>query len=191
MNETDVDAVTSLINETYRNYNFFTPYQPNDFLEFLKRMPHFDLHNILLLEDNDGIKACLGYWEYNKVRKYIVQKLGWKLNMQINLMRVIGLFTKMPHIPKLGEPLLSYNLIIMAYKNPESLTELIRRVVNIALENKINFIHATVDPENPTATILSQFTHTKMKLYFFTKSLKQKRLPNLRERRLYVDALEM
>jgi GNAT superfamily N-acetyltransferase len=191
MNKTDVNAVTSLINKTYRNYNFFTPYQPNDFSEFLKRTPHFDLHNILLLEDNDGIKACLGYWEYNKVRKYIVQKLDWKLNMQTNLMRVIGIFTKMPHIPKLGEPFLSYNLIIMAYKNLESLTELIRKVVNIALENKINFIHATVDPKNPTAAILSQFTHTKMKLSFFTKSLKQERLPNLRERKLYVDALEM
>jgi hypothetical protein len=154
-------------------------------------MPHFDLHNILLFEENDGIKACLGYWEYNKVRKYIVQKLGWKLNMQINLMRAIGLFTKMPHIPKLGEPFLSYNLIIMAYRNPESLAELIRKVVNIALENKINFIHATVDPKNPTAAILSQFTHTKMKLSFFTKSLKQEILPDLRERMLYVDALEM
>jgi len=191
MNETDVDAVTNLINETYRNYNFFTPYQPNDFLEFLKRMPHFDFHNILLLEDNDGIKACLGYWEYNKVRKYIVQKLNWKLKAQTYLIRVIGLFTKMPHIPKLGEALLSYNLTIMAYRNPENLAELIRKVLNIALKNRINFIHVTVDPKNPIAAILSQFTHTKMKLYFFTKSLRQERLTNLGERKLYVDALEM
>ncbi len=189
--ETDIGAMTNLINETHRNYNFFTPYQPNDFLEFLKRMPHFDLHDILLLEDNDGIKACLGYWEYDKVRKYIVQKLNWKLNGQMRFLRVIGLFAKMPHIPKLGEPLLSYNLIITAYKNPESLAELIRKMVNIALENKINFIHATVDPKNPTAAILSQFTHTKMKLYFFMKSLKQEKLPNLGDRKLYVDALEM
>ena len=191
MNETDIDAVTNLINETHRNYNFFTPYQPNDFLEFLKRMPHFDFHNILLLEDNDGIKACLGYWEYNKVRKYIVQKLNWKLKAQTYLIRVIGLFTKMPYIPKLGEALLSYNLTIMAYRKPENLAELIRKVLNIALKNRINFIHVTVDPKNPIAAILSQFTNTKMKLYFFTKSLRQERLPNLGERKLYVDALEM
>jgi ribosomal protein S18 acetylase RimI-like enzyme len=191
MDETDVDAVTNLINETYRNYNFFTPYQPNDFLEFLKRTPHFGLHNILLREDNDGVKACLGYWEYNKVRKYIVQKLNWKVNGQMRLMRVIGLFTKMPYIPKLGEPLLSYNLIIMAYRKPESIAELIRKVVNIALENNINFIHVTVDSKNPIAAILSQFTHTKMKLHFFMKPLKQETLPNLGERKLYVDALEM
>jgi ribosomal protein S18 acetylase RimI-like enzyme len=179
MEETDSDAVSDLINETYRNYDFFTPYHPNSLLEFLKRMPHFDFHNILLLEDKGGIEACLGYWEYNKVRKYIVQKLNWKLKTQTYLIRMIGLFTKMPQIPKLGEALLSYNLTITGYRNPESLAELIRTVVNIALKNKINFIHVTVDPRNPIAAILWQFTHTKMKLYFFTKSLMNERLPNL------------
>jgi len=191
MEETDADDVTDLINETYRDYNFFTPYHPNDFLELLKRMPHFDLHNILLLEENDDIKACLGYWEYDKVRKYIVQKLNWRLKTQTYLMRVVGLFTKMPRIPKLGEALLSYNLTITAYKDPESLTELIRNVINIAHNNKINFIHSTVDPQNPIAAILSQFAHTKMKMYIFTKPLKQQKPLNLGERKLYVDPLEM
>jgi hypothetical protein len=79
----------------------------------------------------------------------------------------------------------------MAYRNPESLTELIREVINIALENKMNFIHATVDPKNPIGTILQQFTHTKMKLGFFTKLLTQETLPRLGEKKLYVDALEM
>jgi GNAT superfamily N-acetyltransferase len=191
MDETDVDAVTSLINETYRNYNFFTPIQPNDFLGQLKRMPHFDFHNILLYEDNEGVKACLAYWEYDKVRKYIVQRLNWKLKAQTYAIRAIGLFAKAPHMPRLGEALLSYNLTIMAYKKSESLAELVKNVVNIALKNKINFIHATVDPKNPIAAILSRFTHTKMKLYFFTKSLKQDKSPNLGERKLYVDPLEM
>jgi len=191
MEETDADAVTNLINETYRNYNFFTPYHPNDFLELLNRMPHFDFHNILLLEEKDDIQACLGYWEYDKVRKYIVQKLNWSLKTQTYLIRLLGLFTKMPRIPKLGEALLSYNLTIIAYKNPESLIELVRSVINIAHKNKINFIHAPLDPKNPIAAILSQFTHTKMKLYIFTKPLKQEKPLNLGERKLYVDALEM
>jgi hypothetical protein len=154
-------------------------------------MPHFDFHNILILEDNGDIKACLGYWNYNKVRRYIVRQLNWKLKAQTYLIRLIGLFTKMPHVPKNGEPLLSYNLTIMAYRSPESLTELIRNIINIALENKINFIHATVDPNNPIAAVLSQFRHTSHKTYFFTKSLRQERLPNLGERKLYIDATEM
>jgi GNAT superfamily N-acetyltransferase len=191
MNEADASAMTNLINETYRSYNFYTPYHPKEFLESLKRMPHFSFQNVHLLEDKDGIKACLGYWEYDKVRKYIVQKLNCRLRAQTYLIRAIGLFVKMPRMPKLGEALLSYNIIIMAYKNPESLAELIRNVINIALESKINFIHVSVDPETPAAAILSQFTHTKMKLHIFTKPLKQEELPNFEDRKLYVDALEM
>jgi hypothetical protein len=191
MNKADADAVTSLINETYRDYDFFSPYQSMDFLESLRRMPHFDFHSILILEDDDGIKACLGYWNYNKVRRYIVQKLNWKLKMQTYLIGLAGLFTKMPYIPKQGEPLLSYNLTIMAYRNPENMTELIKNVVNVAMEDKINFIHATVDPKNPIAAVLSQFRHTKIDLYFLIKSLRQERLPNLGEKKLYIDATEM
>jgi len=192
LEETDIDALTNLINETYRNYNFFAPLRPKEFLESLERIPHFDFHNVLvLIGDNDKIEASLGYWEYDKVRKYIVEKLNWKLKVQTRLIRLAGLFTRMPYIPKLSEPLLSYNLIIMAYRNLENVTELIKNMVNIALENKINFIHATVDPKNPIAAVLSQFTHTKKKLYFFVKWLRQERLPNLKERNLYIDAFEM
>ncbi|MGD0028889.1 MAG: GNAT family N-acetyltransferase [Candidatus Bathyarchaeia archaeon] len=191
MNETDVDDVTNLINEMYRDYDFFAPFQPKDFLEYLKRMPYFEFHNILVLEDNGGIKACLGYWDHSKVRRYIVEKMNRTLRIQTYLMKLIGLFAEMPRIPKPGEPLLNYNLTAMACRNSESMTELIKHTVNIALENKVNQIIVAVDPRNPIAANLSQFRHTEMKLHFFTKSLRQERLPNLGERKLYIDANQM
>ena len=192
MEEADVDDVTGLINEMYRGYDFFVPFQPKDFGEYLGRIPHFDFRNILVLEDNGMLEACLGVWEYDKVRKYIVEKLNWKLSLQTYLIRLIGLFTRMPYIPKPGEPLLSYNLATVAYKRPESMTELLKKTVNIALENKINFIHVTIDPSCPMATVLSQFRfQTRMKLHVLTKPLKQERFPHSRERKIYFDVAEM
>jgi len=192
MEEADVDDVTDLINEMYRGYDFFAPFQPKDFVEYLGRIPHFDFRNILVLEDNGELEACLGVWEYDKVRKYIVEKLNWRLKAQTSLIRLIGLFTRMPYIPKPGEPLLSYNLATAAYKRPESMTELLKKTVNIALENKINFIHVTIDPSCPMATVLSQFRfQTRMKLHVLTKPLKQERIPRSRERKIYVDVAEM
>ena len=191
MNKADVDDVTNLVNEMYRDYDFFVPFQPKDFPEYLRRMPNFDFHNVLVLEDNDGIKACLGYWDHSKVRRYIVEKMNRTLRIQAYLMRLIGLFAAMPRIPKSGEPLLNYNLTTMACKNSESMTELIKHTVNIALENKVNLIIAAIDPRNPIAANLSQFRHTEMKLHFFAKSFRQERLPNLGERKLYIDAAEM
>lgn len=191
MQKSDVDRVIGLINEMYHDYDFFTPLQTGDFIGYVKRMPFFDFHNVVILEDSEDVKACLGYWDYNKVRRYIVQKFNWRLKTQTSLMRLLGLFTKIPHTPKPGEPLLSYNLTTMAYKDPESITELIRHITNIALENKINFLNIPVDPDSQIAAVLSQFRHTKVKLHLFIKSLKLAEFPSLRERKLYIDVSEM
>jgi hypothetical protein len=121
-----------------------------------------------------------------------VEKLNWRLKAQTSLIRLIGLFTRMPYIPRPGEPLLSYNLATVAYKRPESMTELLKKTVNIALENKINFIHVTIDPSCPLATVLRQFRfQTRMKLHVLTKPLKQERVPHSGERKIYVDVAEM
>lgn len=191
MQKSDVERVADLINEMYHDYNFFTPFKTRDFIEYVRRIPHFDFHNIFVLEYNEEVMACVGFWDFNKVRKYIVEKFSLRLKAQIFLTRLIGLFTKVPHIPKQGEPLLSYNLTTLAYKDSESIRELIKYMVNLALKNEIHFLHIPVDPESQVAAVLSQFRHTVIKLLFFIKSLKQKGVPNLRERKLYISSSEM
>jgi ribosomal protein S18 acetylase RimI-like enzyme len=191
MKESDVEKVVAIINEMYRGYNFFHPFKPKDFLNYVERTPYFDLHNILLFQDEQDIKACLGYWDYNNIRKYIVQKFNWRLKTQLFLMKFLGLFTKTPHIPKQGDALSSYNLIMPAFKDTESIKDLIRHLINIALENKIYFLHVPVDPENPIAAVLSRFRHTKIRLHFFIKPLKQKSAPSLGNAKLFIDAAEI
>jgi len=192
MEEADVDDVTSLLNETYRGYDFFAPFKPEDFLEYLKRIPHFDFHNILVLERDGNLEACLGIWEYDKVRKYIVEKLNWRLSLQTSLIKMIGIFTRMPYIPKPGEALMSYNLATLAYKKTESMLELFKKAINTALDNKVNFINLTIDPLSSMAAILSQFKfQTRIKLHVFAKSLVQERFPNSWDRKIYVDVAEM
>jgi ribosomal protein S18 acetylase RimI-like enzyme len=192
MEEADIEDVAGLINEMYRGYDFFAPFESKDFAEYVGRIPHFDFRNILVFEDKGQLEACLGIWDYNKVRKYIVEKLNWRLSLQTQLIRLIGLFKRMPYIPRPGEPLLSYNLATMAYKKPESIGELLKKAVNIALDNKINFIHATIDQSCPVTTVISQFRYqTRIKLYILTKPLEQERFPHFGERRVYCDVAEM
>ena len=94
-------------------------------------------------------------------------------------------------MPKIGEPLSSYNLTNLAYKNQESITELIKHVINQALDNKINFLHVPVDLDTEIAAVLSKFRHTRLKLHFFVKSLKQAKAPDLEDAKLYIDASEL
>jgi GNAT superfamily N-acetyltransferase len=192
MEEADVGAVAGLLNKMYRGYDFFAPFEPKDFAEYVGRIPHFGFRSILVLEDKGELQACLGIWDYDKIRKYIVEKLNWRLNLQTYLIRMMGLFKRMPYIPKPGEPLLSYNLATLAFKKPESMVELLKKAVNVALDNKINFIHVTIDPSCPVATALSQFRfQTRMKLHVLTKPLKKERFPNSGERKTYVDVAEI
>lgn len=191
MERRDCHIVTDLINETYNGYSFFTPFQSDELLQYVGRMPYFGLDNIFVYEDAEDVKACLGFWDYNKVRRYIVQKFSWRLKAQRVLMRLAGAFTKMPDIPKPGEALLSYNLTTLGYKNVESITELTKHVLNVGLEKGVKLLHIPVDPESPIAAVLSQFRHARMKLHFFIKPLLQKALPDLKERKLYVDVSEM
>jgi RimJ/RimL family protein N-acetyltransferase len=191
MEEADVHDVTRLINDTYRDYNLFKPFEPSGFLDYVRRIPHFGLGNILVFDDDRDIKACLGYWNYNRVRRYIVQRMTWKLRAQMSMMRLAGLFTKVPHVPTVGEPLQSYNLATMAYKDPTAIMELLKHVINIASENKISFLHASVDPTSPIATILTQFRHTSVKLHVFTRSIRQEIFPNLSEGKLYIDVIDL
>jgi GNAT superfamily N-acetyltransferase len=192
MEEADVKNVVNLINEMYRGYDFFAPFEPKDFADYVKRIPHFDFHNILVFEDDGKLEACLGIWEYDKVRKYIVERLNWRMNLQTNLIKMIGLFTKMPYVPKPGEALLSYNLATIAYKKPESMLELLKKAVNIALDNKINFIHVTTDPSSPLDPLLLRFRYqTRMKLYFLAKPIGQVKMLQSRESKIYLDVAEL
>lgn len=81
MEQTNIEKVVSMINDMYHDYDFFRPFQSEDFAEHLKRMPFYDLRNILVFEDGEDIKACLGYWDYNKVMKFIVQKFNWRMRI--------------------------------------------------------------------------------------------------------------
>jgi GNAT superfamily N-acetyltransferase len=189
--ESDLIEIVSMINEMYKDYSFFHPFKKEDLLEYVKRMPGFDLHNLFVFQDDQGIKACLGYWDYAKVRKYIIERFNWALKAQLLLTRIAGLLVEVPHIPNPGEPLLSFNLILLAFKDAESLADLVKHIINIALENGVNFLHMPVDMESPEAEVLSRFRHTKVGLQFFIKPLSEERFSRLGENKLYIDTIEM
>ena len=189
--ESDLGDVVSLINEMHEGYDFFHPLQTSDLLDYARRTPGFSLDSIFVFEDNEGIKACLGCWDYVKVRKYIVQRFSWRMKAQLFMLRLAGLFADTPHIPGPGEPLLSYNLTTLAFKDSASITDLIKYVNNIAFENKIHLLHVPVDEESPAAEVLSRFRHARVGLQIFVKSLSGKKFARLGDGRLYVEATEI
>jgi GNAT superfamily N-acetyltransferase len=187
----DLEEVVALINEMYEGYDFFHPLRTSDLLDFAQRTPGFSLDNVFVFEDSEGIKACLGYWDCVKVRKYIVQRFSSSMKAQLLMLKIAGLFAKLPRIPGAGEPLLSYNLTTVAFKDPVSITDLIKYVNNIASENKIHLLQVRADVQSPAAEVLSKFRHARVGTQVFVKSLSGKKFPHLGESMLYVDATEI
>jgi GNAT superfamily N-acetyltransferase len=191
MESGDVNAVTDLINETYRDHDFFQPLTGKDLTDYVERMPYFDLQDILVYDDAEGIAACLGCWDYNKIRKYIVEKFSWKMRIQLSLLRLVSIFTPMPAIRQPGEQLLSYNLFMPAFRDAEGLTELVKRAIEKATENQITILNIPLDPESHVMPILSQFRHLKTKLHFLIKSLTYESFSNVGKRRIFIDVSEI
>ncbi|UCD96297.1 MAG: GNAT family N-acetyltransferase [Candidatus Bathyarchaeota archaeon] len=191
MESGDINAVTNLINETFRDHDFFQPLTEKELTDCIDRMPHFDLQDILVYDDAEGISACLGCWDYNKIRKYIVEKFSWKMRIQISLLRLASIFTPMPAIRQPGERLLSYNLFLPAFRDPESLTELVKSAIEKAAENQITILNIPLDPESHVTPILSQFRHLKTKLHFLIKPLTYESFSNVGKRRIFIDVSEI
>jgi GNAT superfamily N-acetyltransferase len=189
--KSDLGEVATMFNNMYRGYDFFHPLTAEDLLDYVGRMQGFDLNSLFIFEDDQGMKACLGCWDYTKVRRYIVQKFNWRLKTQLSLLKLAGLFTAMPRIPKSGEPLLSYNLTLLAFKDAESMTDLVKYAINMAVRNRISLLHVPLDLENPTAETLSHFRHTKIGLQFLVKPLPRREFPSFDANKLYIDATEI
>jgi GNAT superfamily N-acetyltransferase len=187
----DFGRIADLINEMYEDYDFFHPLEASDLVDFAGRTPGFSLNNMFVFEDSEGIKACLGYWDCVKVRRYIVQRFSASMKAQLLMLKIANLFAHVPRIPGVGEPLLSYNLTYLAFKDPANLTDLVKYVNNIAFENKIHLLQVPADVQSPTAEVLSKFRHARVVTQVFVKSLSGKSFSRLGDARLYVDATEI
>jgi hypothetical protein len=155
-------------------------------------MPGFSLENVYLSDHDDDVKACLGYWDYDKVMRMTVQRMNWRLRITALTARLLGAVTEMPKIPNPSEALRQYYLVPAAAKDPESLAELIKQVNNIALEDRVNFISLPLDPQNPMLESFSRFRHVRVKMHFLAKPLTTKaELSAMSQRKLYIDVLDI
>jgi hypothetical protein len=187
MTPEDIKDVVSMINETYHDYDFYSPYTEETFQDYIQRLPKDIQQNILVHKQENSIQACLGYWDYGKVIRERVQKLNTRLKAISFPIRFLGLFTKMPKIPKTGETLRQWYLFPVAYKDAASLTELIKHVNNLALKNNTTMLATALDDQSPIVNIMSKFRNVQVKLHYFVKPLRKKKITLLKERKIYID----
>ncbi len=187
----DLEAVSALINETYRGYDFFKPYTWSSLMDYVERLPGFSLDDLYVIEDERGIRACLGYWEYDRVLQFIVEGLTLRHKALATLMGVLGVFMNVPRIPALGEKVSQVFLTPIAYRDALSLGELIKFANNRALGSGVHYLSGATDVDGPLSKVYSSFRHTDTVGHVYVKSVDSTLEAPKREGPLFVDMTDI
>ncbi|MHA1862549.1 MAG: GNAT family N-acetyltransferase [Candidatus Thorarchaeota archaeon] len=181
----DLPRIVDLINATHSEYDLYKPLKIDEFSELLENRTHYNLHNILVYETEGTVEACLGYWDYNKVTKMTILQLSRKNRLMSLVLAFLGIFTKMPKIPNSGQLMKQYFLQDIGFTKPEYLSELLRHLNNMALENDIQYL-TMLGVEDPISDVLSKFMNTTSTEHIYAKLLKDLDLTGFGQRKLFL-----
>lgn len=190
MTSSDVSQVVGLINDQYRNRDFYTPLTEDDFLKKTKQLTDYGLHNIHVVEAADRILACAGLWDYSRILRAKVLRITTKLKMMSYALRFLNLFTDTMKLPSVGEPFRLMYVRDFAYADKLNLVdELIKHCLNIANSRGCNFLVFPLDPSDPTTNLIAKYKPIRITYHIYAKSLKKETLKI--QRMIYVDTADL
>jgi len=169
----DLAAIADLANGTWQGYELYEPMSSDTLSEFISRTPAYDLDNMFLLEENDEIVACLGFWDWSKATRVMVEKRNRKMQIVGLLADIARSFVPMPRMPEPGRALRQMVLTPIAFQNPVQIAVLLRHVNNIALLRDIDYIFCICDPEHSFLKGLKGFFRIDTSLHIYVKLLQE------------------
>jgi GNAT superfamily N-acetyltransferase len=185
----DLDRVADLMNETWRDHDFYEQMSGESLDMFVDRLCGHSVENIFLLEKEDRIVACLGFWDLSKVMQVTVRSLSMKLYATRLLLSLVRPFRPIPLIPGRGEVLKQYYLIPMGYREPAYLNQLLCHLNNVALTNGARQLLWICERDHPLMGNLEGFWRESFGVHFYVKRLRSD--AEFGERPVFVDGIDL
>ena len=180
MEKTDAGNVAELLNEYYHGYDLYVPFTGESLMEEIDRYPFFEMEDIILYEDETGLQACLGYWNYNKITKYSVNKIPQEMIDAANA-------SNAPFIPELGQTFSMYFSHYPAYRDETSFIDLVRYTNGVLLKRKVDYITFPVNAGTPLHNLLAEFPHVIGNTHIYAKPVGDSEFPNMGKNHVYVE----
>jgi hypothetical protein len=180
MQEDDAGIVAKLMNEYYQGYDLYKPFTEESLMEEIERYPFFEIDNISLFEDEKGLKACLGYWDYSKITRYKPLKIPQEMIDTL-------IASNAPYIPKLGSTSSIFFPHYAAYRDGECFKDLIRYTNNILQEEEATFLMFPVNEDSHMHNLLTEFPHNVGNTHIYAKPLDGRNFTNLGQNPVYVE----
>lgn len=180
MKESDAEELAKLLNNHYTGYDLYKPLTEKSLLKEIDRYPFFDIENILLYENDQGIQASLGYWDYDKIMRLSILKAP-------DAMIEAAIASNAPFIPKEGNTLSHYLSIYPALRDAKAFTDLVRYANKLLWKKKVHNLSIPVNVGTPTHTVLSGFPHIPGNMHIMAKPQKGTKFPNWGKNPVYID----
>jgi GNAT superfamily N-acetyltransferase len=185
----DLDAVAKLMNDTWQDYELYEPTSAEGLAAFIQRIPAYSFDNLLVLEDQGDILACLGFWDWRQIMRITVIERSLKMRMIGSLVNLVGRIRPMPRGVNSGDTLKQIMLTPIAFKEPAHLTQLIRYMNNQALSSGIEQIFCICESSHPLLNSMKAFIRINTGVNLYVKSLEPKIW--MSDKPVFVDGVDM
>lgn len=185
----DLGAVARLMNDTWQGYELYEPTSAESLAASIQRIPAYSFDNLLVLEGQGEILACLGFWDWRQIMRVTVIERSLKMHMIGTIIDLVGKFRPMPRGVNAGDPLKQIMLTPIAFKDPAHLGLLLRYMNNRALSSGIEQIFCICESSHPLLNSMKGFIRINTWVNLYVKSLQ----PNvgMSDKPVFVDGIDM
>jgi GNAT superfamily N-acetyltransferase len=164
----DLQAVAELLTQTWRGHELFEPISAASLASQIERIPTLDYSNVLILEDQGEISACVGLWDWSRIMRINVLRLSMRMRI---LGQLLVLARILPRFLSPGDTLRQMMLTMIAYKSPDHLVPLVRNVNNLALTEGIEQVFCICEKGDRILESLKGFTRVDTGVNLYLKKL--------------------
>jgi GNAT superfamily N-acetyltransferase len=185
----DLNSVARLLNDTWQGYDLYEPASAEGLAEFINRTPGYSFNNVLILEAQGEILACLGFWDWRSIMRITVIERSLKMRMIGLLLNFMRTFRAMPGPIEAGKTLKQMMLTPIAFKNPGHLGVLLKCMNNQALTSGIEQIFCVSEEDHPLVSCMKGFIRINTGIDLYTKPLQQERF--LGNHPVFIDGIDL
>jgi len=182
----DFSKIAALLNQTWHGYELYDSMVAEKIRKRIDQTPGLDFDSVLILEDKDEIKACLGVWDWRQVQKLTVEALNLRMQVMGWFLTTFRIF---PQFVKPGDVLKQVMFTLIGYKDVADLATLIRYWNNLLLNKGVEQVFCICEQNDKMLQALNGFFRINTTNQLYIKTFRQDLI--LSDRPVFVDGIDL
>lgn len=173
----DLEGLARLQNRTWEDFDFHQPVSGQGLAAFLERTPGHGLGQMLVLEGDEGLRACAGVWDWGSITRVTVISTTWSMKLKGLLLDLLRPFKPLPRMAKPGQELKQWCLTCLGFDSPDDLAALLARVNNQAREQGVDTVFLMAQDAPWVDQALAGFIQVPVRMHLMVRPLGQGVMP--------------